>query len=338
MKINNNYTLSSLLWFSHFLTDSIASFALATISFNIFNANNSLLDKYFWISVVWYFLLYNFLAFFWQIFIWYFLDKIVDNKKYLYTSQVIVISSFIFYIIWWLLLNFSFIFAITCLWIWSCLFHIWAWSITLVSDKNKATHLWIFASGWVLWLSYGWFLVLFFANAIFLNYVLLIIIWYFIYNNRSYSIEEKPKNDYYIWHTNLQKYVWLIVFLLACILVLRSAIWTSFQIEYINNKIIIFYLAIAAFLWKITWWILEDASFFKEKYFIWNWILSFLFIFLSSFYRDNLSLLLIWIFWIQIFVSPITIIIYKLIPENRSKIIWFTFWMSLVLWFLLLQV
>jgi MFS family permease len=338
MKINSNYTFSSLLWFSHFLTDSIAAFALTTISLSIHNSNNFILDTYFWISAVWYFLFYNFLAFFWQICIWYFLDKIVDNKKYLYCSKLIVISSFILYVIWWLLLQFSFIFAITFIGIWSCLFHIWGWSIALVSDKDKATHLWIFASGWVVWLSYGWFLVVFFAEAIFLTYVLLIIIWYFIYNNRSYSIEEKLKNDYSTLHTNLQKYVWLIVFLLACFLVLRSAIWTSFQIEFINNKIIIFYLAIAAFLWKITWWILQDAHFFKEKYFIWIWALSFLFIFLYSFHIHNLMLLLIWIFWIQIFVSPITLIMYKLMPENRSKIIWFTFWMSLVLWFLLLQV
>lgn len=337
MKIDPNYKFSSILWISHFLTDAIAMYALTIISINIFDYNNFILDKYIWLEIVWYFILYNFLAFFLQIFLWYFLDKIKDNNKYFKISKKIILTSFLFYIIWSILLYVSFILSIIFIWIWSCLFHLWSWNISLIANKNKATNLWIFASGGVIWLSFWWFSAIFFPQVIILINIFLLILWKYILSNNNYKIEEKINLEYNKLSPKINSYLPIIIWLLLFILIIRSTIWTNFQIDFISNKWIIFYLAISAFLWKIIWWILEDNKHFKEKYFIVTWFISFLLIFIYSFYFQNLIVLLLWIFWIQIFVSPITIIIYKLIPKHRSKLIGFTFWLSLVLWFLFLN-
>lgn len=337
MKIKSNYKFSAVLWISHFLTDAIAAFALTTISVNLININTFIIDKIVWLHLFWYFILYNFIAFFLQIFVWYFLDKINDNNNNFNISKKLIIISFVFYILWVLLLSISYILAIIFIWIWSCLFHITCWNISLLSNKNKATNLWLFASWWVVWLSFWWFSAIFSPFIIIFINIALIFISIYILSYKNYKIEQKTKKNYYNVTQKTKKSLPLILWLLALILIFRSSIWTNFQIEYIMNKWIIFYLAISAFLWKIIGWILEDNENFKEKYFIITGLLSILLIYIYSYHFNHILILLLWIFWIQIFVSPITIILYKLIPENRSKIIWFTFWLSLVLWFLVLK-
>ena len=336
MKINWNYRLSSMLWLSHFLTDWIAAFALTIISINILDTNSFFIDKYIWLELAWYFVMYNFLAFFWQMFIWYFLDKIENNKNFYDISIKLIITSFIFYISGVIFLNISFFLSILLIWIGSCLFHLWGWNISLLSKKNKATNLWIFASWWVLWLSFWWFIAIFAPYIIIILIIALLLILKYILTNESYEIEDNNETIYYKISKKIKNYIPIIIWLLALILIIRSAIWTNFQIDFIMDKIIIFYIAIVAFLGKIIWWILEDSKKFKERYFIIIWILSFLLIYFYSFYYQNILLLFMWIFWIQIFISPVTIIIFKLTPQDRSKIIWFTFWMSLVFWYLIL--
>lgn len=337
MKIKSNYSFSSLLWISHFFTDSIAAFALTTISINSINIDNFFIDKYEWIQLLWYFFLYNFIAFFMQIFVWYFLDKIIDNQKFYDTSKMLIIFSFLFYILWTILLSISYFLAIISVWIGSCLFHIWAWNISILADENKATNLWIFASGWVVWLSFGWFCALYFANIYLLVDLILIFIWYIIFTNKSYKIESNSNINKYKNNNKYGEYLSVIVLILWLVLIIRSSIWTYFQFELFDNKLIIFYIAISAFIWKLSGWILEDSKYFKEKYLIYIWILSILFIYLYLHFINNLIFLLIWIVWIQMFISPITFMIYKLIPEKRSEIIWFTFWLSLIFWYLLVM-
>lgn len=338
MKILTNYRYSALLWIGHFLTDAIAAFALTTISLNYINIGIFFVDRFVWLQVAWYFFLYNFLAFFMQIFVGYFLDKIKDNQSFFSKSKNIVLISFVLYIVWVLFLNYSYILSILVIWLASCLFHLWWGNISLLSDKNKATNLWIFASWWVLGLSFWWFNAVYFPIFIVYIVVCLLIVWLFIQSYKSYEIELHEKNDYYNLTKETKNLLAIIIFLLCMVLVIRSAIWTNFQMIYILDRWFIFYLAVAAFLWKITGWVLEDCIYFKEKYFAVTWLISFVAIFVYSFYFQNIVLLLLWIFLIQIFVSPITIIIFKLLSEKRSEIIWFTFGMSLVLWFLLLKI
>jgi len=265
------------------------------------------------------------------------LDKIKNNKDYYYTSIKIIIFSFLFYISWTLFLGISYFLAVLFIGIASCLFHLWAWNISLLSNKMKATNLWIFASWWVVWLSFWWFIALFFPFLIILVLISLVIISIYILKYKDYKIDNQEYKKYYEISDKFKIYIPVFIGILAFILIIRSTIWTNFQLDFVMDRMVIFYIALVAFLWKIIGWVLEDNKYFYEKYFIITWIISFISIYIYSFYYSNIILLFIWIFWIQIFVSPITIIIYKLIPNHRSKIIWFTFGMSLILGFLLLK-
>lgn len=334
--MNSNYKFSSILWISHFFTDSIAAYALTIITIKSLNINNFIIDNYIWLQVIWYFVLYNFLAFFWQIFLWFFLDKVQINKDNYNISIKLIIISFIFYFLWVFFLNLSYFFSIVFIWIWSCLFHLWSWNISLLSNTNKATNLWIFASWWVVWLSFWWFIAVLYPYFIFIILIFLIILSRFILLNNDYKIDNDKEKEYYKIPEKMKTYIPFIILFLLFILIIRSAIWTNFQIDFSMDRLMIFYLAVIAFLWKIIGWILEDNKNFKETYFIFIWIISFLLIYIYSFYYNNIILLLIWIFLIQIFVSPITIIIYKIILKNRGMIVWFTFGMSLILWYLIL--
>lgn len=336
MQLSENTKFSTLLWVSHFLTDSLAAFVLTTISINILSANNFFIDKYLGFEITWYILTYNFLAFFLQIFVWYFLDKIQDNSDFFIVSRYIVITSILFYVVWILALQLSYILSIVLVWIWSCLFHIWSGSITLVSDTKKATNLWIFASWWVLWLSFWGFMWILFPQMVPLVIITVIAIGVLLYKNKSYKIDTNSRNNLVNLSDSIKWFLPIIILILWLLLVFRSAVWTNFQIEFSLDKWILLYLAIAAFLWKISGWFLLDSAVFKNSYFIWIWIISVWMILLYSFLLQELPILLLWIFGIQIFISPITITLHNLISKKRGEIIWFIFWMSLVLGYLVL--
>ncbi|MDP2091138.1 MAG: hypothetical protein Q8K30_06100 [Candidatus Gracilibacteria bacterium] len=337
MKIKSNYSFSSLLGISHFFTDSIAAFALTTISINSINIDNFFIDKYEGIQLLGYFFLYNFIAFFMQIFVGYFLDKIIDNQKFYDTSKMLIIFSFLFYILGTILLSISYFLAIISVGIGSCLFHIGAGNISILADENKATNLGIFASGGVVGLSFGGFCALYFANIYLLVDLILIFIGYIIFTNKSYKIESNSNINKYKNNNKYGEYLSVIVLILGLVLIIRSSIWTYFQFELFDNKLIIFYIAISAFIGKLSGGILEDSKYFKEKYLIYIGILSILFIYLYLHFINNLIFLLIGIVGIQMFISPITFMIYKLIPEKRSEIIGFTFGLSLIFGYLLVM-
>lgn len=335
MSNKNNFKFSAILWFTHFLTDAIAAFALATIAIKNISDNNFIIDKIVWFEILWYFIFYNFLAFFLQIFLWYFLDKIKTNLELFNTSKKILLSSIVLYIIWSIFLNISYVVSILLIWIWSCLFHISSWNITMLANKNKAINLWIFASWWVIWLSFWLFSATYLPYALIIINLILLAIIRLIYSYDKYKISNHIYKKYYKFKSS---HIFYIVSFLWILLIIRSAVWTNFQIDFSNNQTMLFYLAITAFLWKITWWILEDIKYFNNKYFIIIWLTSLMSIVTYFSHFKNLFFLLLSVFTIQIFISPLTVMLYRIIPQHRSKIIWFTFWLSLILWFLLLKI
>ena len=345
---SNNKIYAIILGISHFFTDAIASFILTTISLE-FLIQKSNLD--FWYSLFFYFMLYNFIAFWWQFLIWYFLDKTKDNLKSFLVSKYLIFISFIFYLIGLsfillegFVINFI-LFGVIFVWLGSSFFHIWAWNISLLSNCKKATILWIFASGWVVWLSFWFFVAVFYSSLYFIFYIFLVILALIIYNFESYNLDkdnlinkviksEKILKNKYL----LDKYWYFFILSLLSILAFRSAIWTNYQYVFYDDKMIIFYLAISAFLWKIIWWVLEDQKFFKDKYFILIWIMSIILFFIYIFIFQNIFLILFWIFWITLFISPITIIIFELFRENKAIIISYTFWLSLIFWYWIFKI
>ncbi len=326
--LSKNKIFNIILWISHFITDSIASFVLTILSLKIFIWKSTNFD-----DLIFYFFLYNFFAFFSQIFVWYLLDLEKDNLKNFFYSKIILIFSFLFYLIWIIFLNLdSLIFSILLIWIGSSLFHVWAWNISLLSEKNKATNLWIFACFWVLWLSFWAFLALYFKEFYYFYFIVLAILSVIIYSFNSYKIDKKVIPSKINISSKYLKIYFII--LLFSILAIRSAIWTNYQFVFSNDKIIIFYLAIAASLWKIIWWFLEDLELFKEKYFTIIGLLAFISFLLYNLF-SHLILLLIWIFLIALFISPVTFILYSFFKKKRATIIWYSFWFSLILGFLI---
>lgn len=353
--LDKNKIFGVILGISHFFTDAIASFVLTVISLEFFKENANI---FFIFGLFFYFMLYNFIAFWWQIFIWYFLDKIKNNSKSFDLSKKIILLSFLFYLIGLSLIIFwknifseiFFIFSVIFVWLGSAFFHIWAWNISLLSKTKKATILWFFASGWVVGLSFWFFIAYLYSNIFLIFYLFLAILWIIIFFYKNYQLENNILNiNKIIWlKSNFIKFfnfqsseslvlqsdknykTYFIIFLLL-VLSFRSAIWTNYQYVFFNEKLIIFYLALSAFLWKLAWWILEDSKKFNDKYFIFIWIISLFLFWINSFLFQNLFFVLIWIFWITIFISPITIELYKLFYNKKAIIISYTFWISLIL-------
>jgi len=332
--LDKNKLFGITLWISHFFTDAIASFVLVSISLVFLETNSS-----FTLSLFFYFMLYNFIAFWWQSIIWYFLDKIKIFKQSLKISKYIILTSFIFYLLWLLILILTrnnlvesyYIFSVILVWLGSAFFHIWWWNISLLSENKKATILWLFASGGVIWLSFWYFLARYYFDLYHIFFIVLTILWLIIYFWENYTLSNKSKE---IYDNKINYKIFFIVWLLF-ILVFRSIIWTNYQYVFFNKKIIIFYLAISAFLWKIMWWILEDLKSFKDKYFIYIGIISILLILIASIFNNNLILILIWIFWLTLFISPVTIILSKIFTQKKAIIISYSFWLSLILGYLL---
>ena len=352
--LNRNKLFGSFLGVSHFFTDAIASFVLVSISLGFLEEKAN-----FGFGLFFYFMLYNFIAFWWQSFIWYFLDKIEDNKKSFKISKKIILISFIFYLIWLSCLIFSwnyiptemkYIFSVIFIWLGSAFFHIWGGNISLLSKNKKATVLWIFASGWVIWLSFWYFLAIYYFNFYLIFFIILFLLWIIIYYWKNFKLEKlelknNNKNNLSTeWFKLFQKskiqkpihlnYFLFIIFLLLFILAFRSAIWTNYQYVFYDEKMIIFYLAISAFFWKITWWILEDNKHFKQKYFIFTWIISLISIIIYTFLYGNLFFILFWIFGLTLFISPITIILNKNFINKKAIIISYSFGLSLILGYL----
>ncbi len=339
--IDKNKNFWAILGISHFFTDAIASFVLVSLSLAFLEDNSSF--KY-WLFF--YFVLYNIIAFWGQSIIWYFLDKIEKNKKSFNISKILILVSFWFYLLWLLvfILNKNnqvdsyYIFPVILIWLGSTFFHIWWWNISLLSEKKKATVLWLFASGWVVWLSFWYFLARYYYDYNFIFFIILFILWTIIYLWKNYKLENSlNQNKLLAKSYPLFKWTFKIYFILSLLFILafRSAFWTNYQYLFFNEKMIIFYLAISAFLWKIIWWILEDYKPFKEKYFIITWIISVIFIIIYSFFYQNLFLVLAWIFWLTLFISPITIILNKILYRKKAIIISYSFWLSLILWYFL---
>lgn len=334
MKIHSNYTLSSILWISHFLTDALAAFVLTNIA--VGNTESvHYFSWYFALSLAWYFIIYNFLAFFLQIFFWYFFDTIRDTENFFKVSKCAVVGSFWLYIVGTLVFHLDSFISITLVWLGSCFFHLWSWNIALISEKNKASHLGIFWSWWVIWLSFWTFMALYFQNIVFIFLLFLLSIWAYIWREKNYTIEKKVTEKKQI--SKIAKFLPFIVLWLWTILVIRSAIWTHFQWVFSWDIYVLLFLAIAAFFWKITWWFVEDARFFREKYLFIIWLFAILSIYLYSFEFKFFPLLLLWTFLVQFFLSPITYILSRYLPENKSEVIGFSFWCSLVLGYLVLN-
>lgn len=345
--LNRNKLFGGILGVSHFFTDAITSFVLVSISLLFLQEKAN-----FEFGLFFYFILYNFIAFWGQSFIWYFLDKVKNNEKSFKISKTLVLISFIFYLIWLLILVFykdnlieiNLIISVIFIWIGSAFFHIWWWNISLMSSNKKATVLWLFASGWVIWLSFWYFLAVYYYQFYSIFFIILIFLWIIIYFWKNFRLENKLKTiskkgiykkintENFYWKIFMKYSVYFIIFLLF-ILAFRSAVWTNFQYIFYDEKIIIFYLAVSAFLWKIAWWILEDNTSFKEKYFIFTWILSLIFIFFYTFVYKNLFFILIWIFGLTLFISPITIILNKIFYQKKAIIISYSFGLSLILWY-----
>ena len=335
---NKNKIFGIILWISHFFTDAIASFVLTSISL-VFLSNYSS----FWFNLFVFFIIYNLIAFWGQSVIWYFLDKIKNIEKSFIISKNIIIFSFLFYLIWleiliknlWNINQIYLIISVIFIWLGSAFFHIWWWNISLLSENKKASILWLFASGGVVWLSFWFFIARYYPQYYFLFFIVLILLSIIIFSFKNFSISEKQKNE--ILQIENKKIYFLIIFLLFLILAVRSAFWTNYQYLFFNDKIIIFYLAISAFLWKIIWWFLEDSKFFKNKYFIFVGIISFLFIFSYYFIYKNIILILIWIFWLTLFISPVTIILNNIFQNKKAIIISYSFWLSLILGYIIFK-
>ena len=343
--LDKNKLFGGILGVSHFFTDAIASFILVSISLVFFQEKANIEFGLFF-----YFMLYNFIAFWWQSVIWYFLDKIKNNKKSFKISKFLVLISFLFYLIWlWFLIysknnfnEFNYIISVIMTWLGSAFFHIWWWNISLLSEKKKASVLWLFASGWVIWLSFWYFLATYYYNFYIFFFIILTILWIIIYLWKSFKLEKELKdvsNKHLYKNINVETFLWKVfekyiiyftIFLLF-ILALRSSIWTNFQYVFYDEKIIILYLAISAFLWKFIWWFLEDNKNFKDEYFLITWIISLIFIIIYSFIYKNLFFILVWIFGLTLFISPVTIILNKIFYQKKAIIISYSFWLSLIL-------
>ncbi len=171
--LDKNKLYGGVLGISHFFTDAIASFVLVSLSL-VFLAENSS----FKFGLFFYFMLYNFIAFGGQSLIWYFLDKVKKSDKSFRISKNLILISFIFYLFGLLILILNknnlweiyYIFSVFLVWLGSAFFHIWWGNISLLSKKKKATVLWLFASGWVVWLSFWYFMAKFHFD---LNYLFL---------------------------------------------------------------------------------------------------------------------------------------------------------------------
>jgi len=338
--LNKNKLFGIILGISHFFTDAIASFILVSISLIFLSGSSS-----FKFGLFFYFMLYNLIAFWGQSLIWYFLDKVKKNKKSFKISKNLILLSFLFYLLGLLififnknsLIEFNYILSIILVWLGSALFHIWWWNISLLSEKKKATVLWLFASGWVVWLSFWYFLARYHCDYNFIFFITLFILWAIIYFWKNYKLEENINSNFEnkLEKIFLKNYKFLLLFLLLFILTFRSAIWTNYQYVFFDEKIIIFYLAISAFLGKIIGWILEDLKEFKDEYFLITWFISIIFIIINSFFYQNLALILAWIFWLTLFISPVTIILNKIFYRKKAIIISYSFWLSLILGYFL---
>lgn len=334
MKKYSNFILSISLWLSHFLTDAIAAFVLTTIVLDLWKTSWSIFP-YISLDVFSYFFLYNFFAFFLQIFLWYFFDKVWNTTDIFRISKIFVLISFIFYALWVLFLYSNVLISVTLTWMGSCLFHLWGGNIALSSDSRKASHLGIFASWWVIGLSFWGFSAIThpFVVVFILGILLLVGIYISLENRFIIDIQRNAPLEV-VWQKSVLSFI---VFGICVILIIRSTIWTHFQEVFFGNMPILTSLAIIAFLGKIIWWFFYDMSNFSEKYLgvLGVFVLTSLILYRFAF--NNLWLLFFWIFWMQFFISPLTYILYKYIPEKKSMIIGFTFGCSLVLGYLLLR-
>lgn len=335
MKKQSNYILSSLLWVSHFLTDALAAFVLTTITIAVRNSTSSPV-WYFSLDAVSYFFLYNFFAFFLQIFLGYFYDSLKGNALFFRVSKQTVVLSFVFYILGVFFLSHQFFVSTVLIGIGSCLFHLGSGNIALVSQKRKASHLWIFASGGVIGLSFWGLAAVYFPTVVVWIVGLLIAIGWYIQGEKAYVIETSEHIEKL--EKKLRDFFPFIIVGLGSILIARSAIWTHFQQAFWGNTQVLVSLAICAFFWKILWGFLEDTPKFKERYLWVFWVIALASLAIYSYLLHDLVFLFLWIVGIQLFVSPITYILYTYMKEWKSTIIGFTFWCSLVLGYLLLRV
>lgn len=316
---NNPNIFSIFLLLAHLFTDAIAAFVIVSIWINLWE--NISLENVVFSKILIIVVLYNALAFWWQIFIWYFFDKFQNQKLFFTRCVQIMIWSFFLYILWLLFLSFNIYLSVIFTGIASSLFHIWWGNVSVLTANNKSKYIWIFASGWVVWLWVWTFLALYNPEFIWWIIIWLIIISYFLlefdFKNTNYEIQERKNNN------------WVIIFfiLIALFLVYRSGVW-SFE----NSKIIqlskdFWIITFIAFFGKFFGWIFYD--FLDEKYKKGFLTFCILLSFSAIFWNINIF---IFVFLVQFLLSPAIFEMVQIFPSKKSLIIWFSFWLSLILW------
>lgn len=329
----SNYRMSIRLWVAHFITDALVAFCLSSIVIT-----SVWFDGFpIWYSIMlmlWPVMIYNIIWFWWQIFIWHIFDTLKTEAQFFTLSKNLVLMSFICYAIAIILLSINTSLCVIFLWLWSCLFHVGWGNLSLANEKNTASHLWIFASGWVIWLSFWTWSSLYFPYAIF---ILLSILGFISYqllierNDKEIIPEIKQPNTFF----SIKKPYLLYMILIGCIIfeIFRSWVWTYFQNAFQWWYLILAGLAGVSFLGKWLWGIFYDSKYFRHEYIFWIFMVSLGSIvwYINS---QQLWLLFIWIFGLQFLLSPVAVILCKIVPESRWKIIGLTFWLSLVLGFI----